>query len=331
MMAILGRPKFLFRAEFAPENAAPGAVVPIGDIELASRLSFFLWSSLPDAELINLAARGELRQGDNLQKEVERMLADPRAIALIDNFVFQWLRLRDLENIDPDPEIFANYNRGLLTAFQDEISLFVSDLLRENSSVLELMTSEYTYLNEDLALHYGMTDIKGDNFRKVHLAQEERRGLLGKGGVQMVTSYANRTTPVIRGAYIMENFQGVPPANPPPNVEAFPETPEGVMVAQTVRERLAMHRDNPACAGCHDVMDPLGLAFEQFDHFARFRIAEIVEVQRPRRAQLLHDRLTVLTHDPMHQHPRPLGHTPLRNRPPDPAQPRRAGDQRSGT
>lgn len=274
MMAILGSPKFLFRAEFAPENAVPGAVVPIGDLELASRLSFFLWSTLPDAELINLASRGELRQGDNLQKEVERMLADPRASALVDNFVFQWLRLRDLENIDPDPEIFANYRPGLLTAFQDEISLFVSDLLRENKSVLELMTSEYTYLNEDLALHYGMTDIKGDNFRKVHLAQTERHGLLGKGGVQMVTSYANRTTPVIRGAYIMENFQGVPPANPPPNVEAFPETPEGVMVAQTVRERLAMHRDNPACAGCHDVMDPLGLALENFNAIGEWRVRD---------------------------------------------------------
>ncbi|HYD82823.1 MAG TPA: DUF1588 domain-containing protein, partial [Opitutus sp.] len=176
--------------------------------------------------------------------------------------------------IDPDPEIFANYRPALLQAFQDEISLFVSDLIRENRSVLELMTSEYTYLNEDLALHYGITDIKGDHFRKVKLRQPERYGLLGKGGVQMVTSYANRTTPVIRGAYIMENFMGVPPANPPPNVEAFPETPEGATVAETVRERLERHRDIPACAGCHDVMDPLGLALENFNAIGEFRLRD---------------------------------------------------------
>jgi mono/diheme cytochrome c family protein len=274
MMAILASPKFLFRAEFAPDNAAPGDVVAISDLELASRLSFFLWSTLPDAELLDVAARGELRAGDNLQNQVQRMLADPRSAALVDNFVFQWLRLRDLTNIDPDPEIFANYRPGLLNAFQDEISLFVGDLIRDDSSVLDLMTSEYTYLNEDLALHYGITDIKGDHFRKVKLQQPERYGLLGKGGVQMVTSYANRTTPVIRGAYIMENFMGVPPSNPPPNVEAFPETPEGATVAETVRERLERHRDNPACAGCHDVMDPLGLALENFNAIGEFRLRD---------------------------------------------------------
>ncbi len=274
MMAILASPKFLFRAEAAPENAVPGEVVAISDLELASRLSFFLWSTLPDAELLDLAARGELRKDNNLQEQVQRMLADARSIALVDNFVFQWLRLRDLENIDPDPEIFANYRPGLLGAFQDEISLFVSDLIRENKSVLEMMTSEYSYLNEDLALHYGITDIKGDHFRKVQLPQQERYGLLGKGGVQMVTSYANRTTPVIRGAYIMENFMGVPPANPPPNVEAFPETPEGATVAETVRDRLERHRDNPACAGCHDVMDPLGLALENFNAIGEFRLRD---------------------------------------------------------
>ncbi|MDY6981483.1 MAG: DUF1592 domain-containing protein [Pseudomonadota bacterium] len=274
MMAILASPKFLFRSEVAPEGAAPGEVVAISDIELASRLSFFLWSTLPDAELVDLAARGDLRKGNNLQLQIERMLTDPKAAALVDNFVFQWLRLRELENIDPDPEIFANYRPGLLGAFQDEIALFVGDVIRENRSVLDLMTSEYTYLNEDLALHYGITDIKGDHFRRVKLQQPERFGLLGKGGVQMVTSYANRTTPVIRGAYIMENFMGVPPANPPPNVEAFPETPEGAMVAETVRERLERHRDNPACAGCHDVMDPLGLALENFNAIGEFRLRD---------------------------------------------------------
>src|SRR5690606_33511505 len=175
--------------EVVPEGAAPGDVIAISDIELASRLSFFLWSTLPDAELVDLAARGDLRKGNNLQLQIERMLTDPKAAALVDNFVFQWLRLRDLENIDPDPEIFANYRPGLLGAFQDEIALFVGDIIRENRSVLELMTSEYTYLNEDLALHYGISDIKGDHFRRVKLRQPERFGLLGKGGVQMVTSY----------------------------------------------------------------------------------------------------------------------------------------------
>jgi mono/diheme cytochrome c family protein len=274
MMAILASPKFLFRAELAPETAEAGAIVPISDLELASRLSFFLWSSPPDGELLDLAARGELRNGDNLRNQVERMLADPRANALVENFVFQWLRLRDLENIDPDPEIFPNYSRGLLDAFRDEIRLFAGDIIKENRSVLELLTADYTYLNEDLALHYGFSNIKGDQFRKVQLPQEERHGLLGKGGVLMVTSYANRTTPVIRGAYVMENFQGVPPATPPPNVEAFPETPEGATVSLTVRERLEKHRDNPACAGCHDVMDPLGLSLENFNAIGEWRVRD---------------------------------------------------------
>ena len=274
VLAILTSPKFLFRAEIPDANATPGAIVPIGELELASRLSFFLWGTVPDQELIDLAARGELRADGNLDKQVARMLVDPRAETLVENFVFQWLRLRDLEKIDPDPEIFANYRPALMEAFQEEIHLFASDLIKNDAKVHELLTSEYTWLNEDLALHYGITDVKGDHFRKVKLAQEERRGLMGKGGVLMVTSYANRTTPVIRGAYLMENFLGVPPANPPPNVEAFPETPEGVTVAETVRSRLERHRDNPACAGCHDIMDPLGLALENFNAIGEWRVRD---------------------------------------------------------
>lgn len=271
MMAILTSPKFLFRAE-PPADAAPGSIVPISELELASRLSFFLWSSVPDEELIDLAARGKLRA--NLDAQVERMLADPRSQTLVDNFIFQWLRLRDLDKVDPDPEIFASYRPGLMDHFKQEVRLFATDLIRNDAPVHDLLTSEYTYLNEDLALHYGITDVKGDQFRKVKLEQEERYGLLGTGAVLMVTSYANRTTPVIRGAYIMENFQGVPPANPPPNVEAFPETPEGAAVALTVRERLEVHRDNPACAGCHDVMDPLGIALENFNAIGEWRIRD---------------------------------------------------------
>ena len=271
MLAILSSPKFLFRAELVPETAQPGDVIALAPLELASRLSFFLWSGPPDAELIDIAARGDLSKPEVMNQQVERMLADPRAAALVNNFVFQWLRLRDLDNIDPDTELFPNYNRGLLDAFKDEIRYFVGDIIRENKSVVDLMTADYTYLNEDLALHYGFTHIKGDQFRKVQLPGQERRGLLGKGGVLMVTSYANRTTPVIRGAFIMENIMGVPPSAPPPNVEAFPETPEGATVALTVRERLASHRDNPACAGCHDVMDPLGLALENFNAIGEWR------------------------------------------------------------
>jgi len=274
MLAILASPKFLYRAELPEGDVGPGDVIAIGELELASRLAFFLWSSLPDAELVDLASRNELRKGNNLNQQVERMLADPRANALVENFVFQWLRLRELDNIDPDPAIFAYYRPALVEAFLEEMRLFAGDIVRNDRPVQEFMTSEYSYLNEDLALHYGVRYVKGDHFRKVRMSQEERRGLLGKGAVQMVTSYANRTTPVIRGAYVMENFLGVPPANPPPNVEAFPETPEGAAVALTVRERLEQHRDNPACAGCHDVMDPLGLALENFNAIGEFRLRD---------------------------------------------------------
>ena len=274
MMAIFTSPKFLFRAETPGADAEPGSITQINDLELASRLSFFLWSTVPDNELLDLAARGNLRTGDNLEKQVARMMADPRASALVENFVFEWLRLRDLPNVNPDTEIFPSYNNGLLEAFLDELRLFATDAIQNDAPVHDLLTSPYTFLNEDLALHYGITDIKGDQFRKVKLQQQERYGLLGKGGVQMVTSYANRTTPVIRGAYIMENFLGVPPANPPANVPVFPETEEGALVSQTVRARLERHRDNPACAGCHDVMDPLGLALENFSAIGEWRIRD---------------------------------------------------------
>jgi len=274
MLAILTSPKFLFRALPFDPSQQPGSIVPIGELELASRLAFFLWGSVPDTQLVDLAARGELRKGDTLDQQVARMLADPRANTLVENFVFQWLRLRDLDKVNPDPEIFPNFRPSLMRAFQEEIRLFAGEIIRNDLPVHEFMTSDHTYLNEDLALHYGITDVKGSHFRKVALAQEERKGLLGTGGVLMVTSYANRTTPVIRGAYVMESFMGVPPANPPPNVEAFPETPEGAAVAQTVRERLEMHRDNPACAGCHDVMDPLGLALENFNAIGEWRIRD---------------------------------------------------------
>jgi len=275
MMAIFTSPKFLFRAEIPQAGAEPGSAVAISDLELASRLSFFLWTSVPDDELLDMASRNALHTGNNLKSQIDRMLKDPRSSAMVNNFVFEWLRLRDLAKVNPDTEIFPTYNRGLQDAFEDEIRYFVTDLIQQDADVHQLLTSDTTFLNEDLALHYGITDVKGDQFRKVKLEQEERRGLLGKGGVQMVTSYANRTTPVIRGAYIMENFLGVPPANPPQNVPAFPETQEGAAFAETVRSRLAGHRDNPACAGCHDIMDPLGLAMENFSAIGQWREREL--------------------------------------------------------
>ena len=271
MMAIFTSPKFLFRAEIPPADASPGQVVAISDLELASRLGFFLWSSSPDQELIDMAARGELADAQMLEAQVERMLQDPRAEAMVENFVFQWLRLRDLENVDPDREIYPEYKPALLEAFQEQIKLFAGSIFREDRSIVDLITGDYTYLNEDLAMHYGIRNIKGDHYRRIELDDERRFGLLGTGGVLMVTSYANRTTPVIRGAYIMENFLGVPPATPPPDVEAFPETPEGATVALTVRQRLEIHRVNPACAGCHDVMDPLGLALENYNAVGQWR------------------------------------------------------------
>ncbi|HTQ99185.1 MAG TPA: DUF1592 domain-containing protein [Candidatus Acidoferrum sp.] len=274
MMAIFTSPKFLYRAEIPAAGTKGGAIVPISDLELASRLSFFLWSAPPDVQLIDLAARGELRKGDNLQKQVVRMMADPKASALVENFVEEWLRLRDLPKVNPDTTIFPTYRAGLVADFTKEITLFVGDLIKNDADIHDMLTSDTTFLNEDLALHYGIKDIKGSNWRKVKLAQPERYGLLGKGGVEMVTSYANRTTPVIRGAYIMENFLGVPPANPPQGVPAFPETAEGAAVALTVRERLAKHRTTPVCAGCHDIMDPLGLALENFNAIGEFRLRD---------------------------------------------------------
>ncbi|MBN4053603.1 DUF1592 domain-containing protein [Haliea sp. AH-315-K21] len=271
MVSILTSPKFLFRSEVPPANVQAGESFELSDLELASRLAFFLWSSPPDAQLISLAAADVLSQSENLDAEINRMLADPRAETLIENFAFQWLELRALNEANPDGEIFPKYDPGLRDDLIQEVNLFIGSIMREDRSVLTLLSADYSYLNERLALHYDIADIRGDQFRRVTLADEERYGLLGKGAVLMVTSYANRTSPVLRGAYIMENLIGVEPASPPPNVEAFPETPEGSAVALTVRQRLESHRANPSCASCHNVMDPLGLALENFDAIGAWR------------------------------------------------------------
>jgi mono/diheme cytochrome c family protein len=270
IMIVLASPEFLYRAGAPPPDRAPGSAYAIDDYELASRLSFFLWSRLPDEELLALAEAGKLRNDDVLANQVKRMLADPRAESLVTNFAAQWLDVRGVPDIQPDPVLFAEFNPDLGDAFATELELFLRSVLLEDRSVLELLRSDTTFVNERLALHYGIGNVRGDTFRRIRLADENRFGLLGKGGILMATSYPNRTAPVLRGAWILEAITGTPPAAPPPNVEAFPENEEGV-APRTVRERLEKHRENPSCNGCHGVMDPLGFALENFDAIGAWR------------------------------------------------------------
>jgi mono/diheme cytochrome c family protein len=270
---VLASPEFLYRFTSPPADAAPGTVYAIDQYGLASRLSFFLWSSLPDEELLGLAERGELADPRVVERQVERMLADSRAAALVDNFAQQWLDIRGVRDIVPDPVIFPEFNPDLADAFAQEIRLFLASVLLEDHSVLELLDGRHTFLNERLALHYGVAGVRGDNFRRVELGDTNRFGLFGKGGILMATSYPNRTAPVLRGAWILEAITGTPPASPPPNVEAFPETQEGEQ-PKTVRERLEAHRSNPSCNSCHGVMDPLGFALENFDAIGAWRVKD---------------------------------------------------------
>jgi hypothetical protein len=269
LSAILVSPHFIYRAE---AGFAGADVQQISDFELASRLSFFLWSSLPDDELLTLANSGELHEPTILHAQVKRMLADEKARALIDDFAAQWLNLAKLDEITPDRGLFRQAS-GFLDPrpmFKEELSLFIDSVLRSDQPVTRLLDADYTFLNERLAMHYGIDDIKGSRFRKVQLADDSRYGLLGKGAVLMLTANPNRTAPVLRGAWILKYILGTPPADPPPNVEAFPENAPG-KPALTVRERLAQHASNPACYGCHGVMDPLGLALENFNTVGEFR------------------------------------------------------------
>jgi mono/diheme cytochrome c family protein len=267
---ILSSPKFLYRAEDVPANAAPGAVFPITDVELASRLSFFLWSQGPDDELLNLAVRGGLRQPGAYERQMKRMLADPRSGALAENFAFEWLNLRAIRGTTPDPIVFPNFDESLKGGFERELLLFVQSVFNEDRSVIDLLTGNYTFVNERLAVHYGIPNVRGAQFRRVTLSDPNRWGLLGKGGVLIVTSYPNRTSAVLRGAWILERLLGTPPAAPPPDVEAFQENVEGEK-ALTVRERMEKHRENPSCKSCHVVMDPLGFALENFDGIGAWR------------------------------------------------------------
>jgi hypothetical protein len=270
LMAILASPKFLYRAEPAPANATPGAVYKISDLELASRLSFFLWSQGPDQTLLDLAIQKKFSDPAMLEQQVLRVLADPRSKSLVTNFAFQWLKIRDLDKIDPDAVLFPEYDQNLRQAFRREIEMFVDSVIRENRNVMDLLTANYTFVNERLAAHYGIPDVRGNLFRRVTLADPNRFGLLGKGAVLTVTSYANRTAPVIRGAWILENIMGTPPAAPPPDVEGFKENKEGEK-PKTVREIMQLHRSKPSCNGCHGVMDPLGFALENFDAIGAWR------------------------------------------------------------
>ncbi len=271
IMAILGSTKFLYRAEPLPEGAEPGEVFPITDVELASRLSFFLWSSSPDEELIALAEQDKLSEPAVLQAQVRRMLAHPKAATLTENFAWQWLRIGEIDALEPDPRLFPEYDKDLRSAFKQELTLFVDGILRSDRSVLDLLSSNESFLDERLARHYGIDDVRGSQFRKVTLADERRWGLLGKGGILLLTSYPNRTSPVLRGAYILETLIGTPPAAPPPGVEIDLDTRAPGAAITTIRQRLEEHRAQPSCNQCHGVMDPMGIALENFDAIGLWR------------------------------------------------------------
>ena len=270
---VLASPFFLYRGEHLPKALKPGATYTISDLELASNLSFFLWNTIPDDELLQLAIDGRLKQPAVLDRQVTRMLKDPRAITLASNFVHQWLDMKRLDEIVPDQAVFpyASGRSDPRDDFRTELTLFADSLFKEDRSVVDLLSARHTYLNERVALHYGITDVKGDRFRRVELQDSVRWGLLGKGAVLMAAAYPNRTSPVLRGAFILRHIQGVPPATPPPNVPTLDEKDIGTTKALTVRQMMARHRASPTCAACHAVMDPLGLALENFDATGMWR------------------------------------------------------------
>ena len=262
---LLVSPEFLFRVEQDPADAAPGSVYTVSDFSLASRLSFFLWSSIPDDELLAVAERGELRDAEVLERQVQRMLADPRATAFVENFAGQWLYLRNLDAVVPVQSEFPDFDDTLRQGLERETELFFGSIVQENRSALDLLRADYTFVNERVARLYDLPNIKGNHFRRVTLpADSPRRGLLGHGSVLAVTSYPDRTSPVVRGKWILENLLGVPPPPPPPDVPELDETSDGGGTL-SVRERLAAHRANPSCASCHALMDPLGFALENFN------------------------------------------------------------------
>ena len=268
---ILASPSFVFRAEESG-GGKPGTIRRVSDLELASRLSFFLWSSVPDDTLIDLAAKNQLGQPGVLEKQVQRMLADPKSEALVTNFAGQWLHLRNLKTIAPNHDEFPDFDDTLREAFQREAELFFASVMREDRNVIDLLTADYTFVNERLAKHYGVPHIYGSHFRRVTLTDDARRGLLGKGAILMVTSRADRTAPVLRGKWILENVLGTPPPPPLPNVP--PLVASTAAAPRTLRERMEQHRASPTCAGCHKLLDPLGFALENFDGVGAWRTRE---------------------------------------------------------
>ena len=269
---VLVSPQFLFRIESQPANVAPGAAYRITDLELASRLSFFLWSSIPDDELLDLAIAKRLNTPATLEQQVKRMLADPRSESMVTNFAAQWLYLRDIDSKVPDELLFPDFDETLRAAFRRETELFIDSILRDNRSVVDLLTANYTFLNERLAKHYGIPNIQGSHFRRVNFAPDSPRGgLLGQGSILALTSYSTRTSPVLRGKWVLENLLSAPPPPPPPNVPALKTDGPEPGKTLTMREAMIQHRANPACAGCHARMDPIGFSMENFDALGKWR------------------------------------------------------------
>jgi hypothetical protein len=272
LQRLLVSPQFLFRIERDPAGAAPGSVHPVSDLELASRLSFFLWSSIPDDELLDLASQNKLRQPGVLEQQVRRMLADARSESLVTNFAEQWLYLRDLDAKRPNEILFADFDESLRDAFRRETDLFLNSVLRENRSVLELLSANYTFVNQRLAEHYGIPNVHGSDFRRVTFPPDSPRGgLLGQGSILTITAYPDRTSPVNRGKWILENLLSAPPPPPPPNVPALKTEGHQAGTKLTMRDAMVQHRANPACAGCHSRMDPIGFSMENFDAIGRWR------------------------------------------------------------
>ncbi len=270
---LLASPFFLYRGERIPAGLKPGDKYPITDLELASKLSFFLWNSIPDDELLDVAAKNKLSDPATLDKQVVRMLGDPRASTLASNFLFQWLDMKRLDDVVPDNDVFP-YASGRMDPrpdFRTELTLFADSIFREDRNVVDLLRANHTYLNERVALQYGITDVKGDHFRRVELKDSTRWGLLGKGAILMAAAYPNRTSPVLRGKFILANILGIPPATPPANVPTLDDKDIGTTKALTVRQLMAKHRASPSCSSCHAVMDPLGFALENFDATGMWR------------------------------------------------------------
>jgi hypothetical protein len=268
---LLVSPEFLYRVEVDPPNVTRDAAYRVSDLELASRLSFFLWSSIPDDELLDVAVKGQLRNAGVLEQQVRRMMADARADALVKNFAGQWLFLRNVPLTGPAQSDFPDFDDSLRQAFRTETELFVESIVREDRSALDLLRADYTFLNERLALHYGIRTVRGSHFRRYTWPQESKRaGLLGHGSILTVTSYPDRTSPVVRGKWILENIMGTPPPPPLPDVGDLQQT-NGSGAVLSMRERLARHRASPVCAGCHSMLDPLGLALENYDATGKWR------------------------------------------------------------